>query len=376
MSKDEFEEPKREKTREETDKKCPNCGGTLDFDPIAGDMRCPFCEAHFPIPEKTEEKGKNEAKNPGAAAEQNFEDAEFYSNCDWGTQTKTVICKSCGAQSVYDELMLAAECPYCGSNQVMEEKTEKTLAPGGVCTFKLDRDGAAGKFKSWIKKKWFCPKEAKKKASPESFNGIYVPVWTFDADTTSPYTGEFGTEHTYTDSKGNTHTDVTWHRTSGVYNEFINDNLQLATDRYDVNMFKKLLPFNTEENKIYRPEYIAGFISERYSVGLKDAWERAKSAISSILRGSIENDIKNRHNTNEVRSVKFSTTFNNIKYKYLLTPVWISSYVYKGKTYRFMVNGETGKVSGKAPISGWRVFFAILICIAVLILLYLLYQNY
>ena len=33
-----------EKTKEETDKKCPQCGGTMSFDPKTGGMKCPYCD--------------------------------------------------------------------------------------------------------------------------------------------------------------------------------------------------------------------------------------------------------------------------------------------------------------------------------------------
>ena len=56
----------------------------------------------------------------------------------------------------------------------------------------------------------------------------------------------------------------------------------------------------------------------------------------------------------------FSTLYSNITYKYLLVPTWISSFKYKDKIYQFAVNGQTGKVGGKAPVSAWRVILFIL----------------
>ena len=66
----------------------------------------------------------------------------------------------------------------------------------------------------------------------------------------------------------------------------------------------------------------------------------------------------------------FSTLYSNITYKYLLVPTWISSFRYKGKIYQFAVNGQTGKVGGKAPVSAWRVFLAVLMGIGILVGLY------
>jgi hypothetical protein len=58
-----------------------------------------------------------------------------------------------------------------------------------------------------------------------------------------------------------------------------------------------------------------------------------------------------------------------------LVPVWISSFKYKEKVYQFAVNGQTGKVGGKAPVSAWRVILAILIGIGVIAGLYYLLSR-
>ena len=37
-------------------------------------------------------------------------------------------------------------------------------------------------------------------------------------------------------------------------------------------------------------------------------------------------------------------------------PVWLYKYDYRGETYRFHVNGQTGKVVGMTPVSKAKVF--------------------
>ncbi len=358
-----------EKTKEETDKKCPACGGTMEFDPSSGGLVCPYCGSKYEIEAKKDENDKT------AAQEIDFDNVEAKGNCDWGAKKKTVICKMCGAESIYDELDLSNECPYCGSNQVMQENNVDTLAPGGVCPFKVDKKSAGERFKSWIKGKLFCPREAKEKAKPEAFKGVYIPAWTFDADTDSHYTAQYGKERRVRNSKGETRTVIDWYTTSGTYKKFINDNLQIATKRYDASILRAIQPFNTEENLLYKPEYLTGFISERYSVGLDESWESAQVSIENILRSDITAQIKSQHMTSHVRNVSISTEHSNIKFKYLLLPIWISSFKYKEKIYNFMVNGQTGKVGGKTPISPLRVCIAVLIGLVILAGIAYLYSR-
>ena len=44
---------------------------------------------------------------------------------------------------------------------------------------------------------------------------------------------------------------------------------------------------------------------------------------------------------------------------YAIYPIWHYEYEYKGKLYEFMVNGQTGKVVGKPPVSIKRALFVL-----------------
>ena len=57
-------------------------------------------------------------------------------------------------------------------------------------------------------------------------------------------------------------------------------------------------------------------------------------------------------------------------YKYVVLPLWQSSFKFGGKEYHFMVNGETGKVGGKYPISALKVIIVIAIIVVIIVLIY------
>ncbi len=339
-------------TMEETDKKCPSCGGVMDFDPKTGGLSCPYCGHTEEIPV--------DGKEPESAEEKALEDADKLENCNWGAEKKTVVCKACGAESVYDALQISAVCPFCGSNQVMEAADQNTMAPGGVVPFHVTDEQASGLFKSWIKKKWFCPKLAKESAKAKHFKGVYLPYWTFDAHTSSTYKGEFGRDKVRKDHNGETRVETTWYPVKGRYEENFDDELVCGSTNHSQSMLMGLEPYRTGENKAYKPEYVAGFAAERYAVGIKEAWEMAKDSIKFKLKNDIERDIRKKNGADQVRNLTIHTLFDSLTYKYLLLPVWISSYKYKDKVYQFMVNGQTGKVSGKIPISVPKVVITIL----------------
>lgn len=354
-------------TLKETDKKCPSCGGTMDFDPKTGGLLCPYCGHSEEI------KAVEDA--PSSAEELSLDEAENVENCDWGLATKTVICKSCGAESVYDSNQISSECPYCGSNQVMEAGDEKTMAPGGVVPFTISEKDAASRFTSWIKSKFFAPKLAKESAKADKFKGIYLPYWTFDAQTDSTYKAQYGKDRQVEDKDGNKKTVVDWYKTSGKYSQFFDDELVCGTTRHDNGLLAGITPFKTADNKAYKPEYVAGFGAERYSIGVKAAWEKAKALIKSKLNGSITSKILKEQNADHVKELEVSTQFSKLTYKYLLLPVWISSFKYNDKVYSFMVNGQTGKVSGNAPVSIPKVIITILVIVAIIVLIRFLAMN-
>jgi len=226
----EQEEIRVVKTHEETDKKCPSCGGTMDYDPATEGLLCPYCGNTKEILHASTEDS--------VAREKDFLSEQEALSYDWGVDKKTVICKSCGGESIYDALQSSDVCPYCGSNQVMEEENIDTIPPGGVCPFVVTSTEAGNRFFSWIKKKLFCPSKAKKSAKPDAFKGVYIPYWTFDSDTDSFYTARYGIDRTYTDSKGNTRTVTDWYTTSGSYDRFINDQLVCASKRYNCSILR------------------------------------------------------------------------------------------------------------------------------------------
>ena len=349
-----------ERTEKETDKKCPNCGATVVFDPATGGMHCDYCGYSCELPK---------ADSENEICEMDFEAALHTESFNWGEQKKEVQCKQCGAVTVYDALETAAVCPFCGSTSVMPAATDNTIAPGAVCPFAVTKEQAGERFTRWLKRKWFAPRKAKQSASPEAFQGVYLPYWTYDAQTTSNFTGRAGYDRTVKDREGKTQTVTDWRHVAGVYQEFFDDVTVMASKRQQDSGVRACEPFDFSKLVPYSPQVLAGFVAERYSVGLQEGWESAQKTIQSRLRSSIPSYIRRHWNADRSDSVHFSTLYSNITYKYLLVPTWISSFKYKDKVYQFAVNGQTGKVGGKSPVSALRVIIFIAIIIAIIALL-------
>ena len=178
------------------------------------------------------------------------------------------------------------------------------------------------------------------------------------AQTTSQFTARAGYDRRV--KRGDSYvTETTWRPVSGVYQEFIDDETVMASKRSDNTIVKRCEPFDFSKLVPYSPQVVAGFIAERYSIGLKEGWGIAQESIKKQLRNHMDQYIRRNWRCDRVDSLRFSTLYSNITYKYLLVPVWISSFKYNDKVYQFVVNGQTGKVGGRAPVSALRVLAAI-----------------
>ena len=353
-----------ETTMDITDKKCPNCAATVEYDPNTLSMACPFCgySRKLPSPEESKE-----------VEELDFESAKLRQSLDWGTSKKSIVCKMCGAEAVYDEAMTAGNCPFCGSTSVMPvDQDENIMAPGGVVPFEIDRKRAEEMFSRWLKGKIFAPSAAKKSCKAENFTGLYLPYWTYDSETTSAYSARLGYEKKNSEGKV---VSVDWKPCRGVYEEFIDDETVYASKKTQNPHIKAVSAFDFSKLRTYSPEFIAGFAAERYTVGLDEGWDLAKQQITPKLRRNIGNQIRKKYRPDRVDSLKISTAFDKITFKYILAPIWIANFQFNNKTYSLAVNGQNGKISGNAPVSPIKVIITIAIIIAIIAIFMYLNNN-
>jgi len=351
-------------TEDVTDKKCPNCGATVVYDPETLSMSCPFCGYSRQLP-KPEDNGQD-------VEELDFSSAKNRESLDWGKAKKSLVCKNCGAETIMDSADTAQCCPYCGSTQVMPvDDDDSVVAPGGVVPFEITKEKAAQLFKSWMKGKFFAPNEAKKSCEAKNFSGVYLPYWTYDSQTTSPYEIKLGFNHK--DAKGNTYT--TYRTYHGIYERFIDDEVVYASKKTNNPYIKSASKFDFSKLRKYSPEFIAGFLAERYTVGLDEGWNIAKGQIKDTLENEISSMEKKKRKADSVSKLTFNTSYAKVTYKYILAPIWIANFKFKDKLYNIVVNGQNGQIRGEAPVSPIKVILTILVIIAVIVILAMIFNS-
>ena len=333
--------------------KCPSCGGVMVFDPQGQSLICEYCKNIINLDDSSQ--------HPTAYGFENDNELEPQV---WGERSHAVKCKNCGAETVFDAYVVADRCPFCGNSNIQEEVITTGIMPEGLIPFKISSEAAIGLYKKWLRGKWLAPSKLRKSVNSQKvqLTGMYVPCWSFDADTSSFYSAMAG-EYYYvtvhrTEMRNGKPVRVAhqerrtrWYPVSGQYFEDFRNYIVDSSVHIDDNMYSRIQPYNMQELTGYKSEYLSGFKAERYSVDLKTGWETAKGRLSDIISSGIVAQI----NADEVRDLRFKTAYNHKKYKHILLPLWFSSFKYKEKIYGYMINGQTGRVNGKSPLSPWKV---------------------
>jgi hypothetical protein len=140
----------------------------------------------------------------------------------------------------------------------------------------------------------------------------------------------------------------------------------------DQGNLEKIYPFDTKQLVPYAPQYLSGWRAEQYQIGLQEGWEIGRRKVEEQERNACIQQIPGDTH----RNLHVNTTVTDVTFKHTLLPVWIASYPYKDKVYRYMVNGQTGEVDGQKPISWIRVAIAVAIVVILIgVIAYLIGQG-
>ena len=329
---------------------CSNCGGSMKFSAAGGTMKCPYCETENEIPvDDSLEIRENDFMAILADIENESEQETV----------EALTCQSCGAEVSMEGNLASASCPYCNTDIVSDKHKLKKIKAAYLLPFAVDHRSALDNFKKWLKSRWFMPNAAKNLALHDKLQGIYSPYWTYDSMTATEYTGQRGTHYTVTesytttDSEGKTVqktrqvTKTRWNWVSGRVNRHFDDILVIGSNNLPRKYTRKLEPWDLENLVEFDHSYLSGFLSETYSIGLKEGFLTAKELMEPKIREDIRYDIGG----DEQRISSMNTDYSGIKFKHILLPLWISSFKFRDKIYNFLVNARTGEVQGERPWS-------------------------
>ncbi len=343
---------------------CPACGCPVE----AEDRFCPACGT------PTASDGAGAANSsPATTAAQTMEGAlaaEVVEMTTTPRQANFFRCQQCGSEVSVDPDQRSYLCPFCDSSYVVEfsPATSGRQAPEFVIGFGVSVEDAQARFREWLASSgWFRPGDLRQAAVIDRLRGVYLPFWTFSMRAESDWSARIGEywyrTETYTelDTKGQLVTrtrqvrETEWWDLAGRHHRFYSGYLVSGSRGLSQDEAQQIGPFNLPALRRYAPHYLAGWACEEYSVGLDEALQRCQQEFVGWEQSHVANFLPGDTYTN----LRVSTDFHQITSDLCLLPVHIVTYRYRDQLYRFLVNGQTGRVCGERPVSWRRILLAV-----------------
>ena len=320
--------------------KCPCCDGAIAFDAGLQKMKCPYCDTEFEMETLSaydaalQEQQEDTLEWETAPAQQLEEGVRAY------------VCQSCGGEVLGDDQTAATACPYCGNPVVMMEQFSGVLKPDLVIPFKLDKKAAIEKLKKHYEGKRLLPRVFKDENHLQEIQGIYVPVWLFDAGAQADVRFKGTQIRSWSDSRYN-YTQTSYFAVSRSGSLAFTRIPVDGSSKMDNTLMESLEPYDAAGAVDFQTAYLAGYLADKYD---EDAEKCIPRANERVKRSTEEAFAATASGYTSLIPEHSSVRLQQGKTRYALYPVWLLNTKWNGKTYTFAMNGQTGKFVGDLPM--------------------------
>lgn len=296
------------------------------------------------------------------------------------TGTIDIECESCGATLRLEESLRTAECTYCASPMVVERPASAERPdPAFVLGFLIDRERAVTAVNRWISSRGPFVRSDFKQSTIDKTRGVYLPAYLYGAVADTWYQVEIGENYTETetdtDSKGRRRsrrvTRTEYCELEGRQARYILDALVTASRGIPNEELAEIEPFDLRALRRYTPAILSGWLAEEPSLDpntcRRMAQDESIERVGHELPGFMPGD--SHH------SLRYSTRLEDEIIDLVLLPVWVFStrHAQNKPPVRILMNGQTGKVHGKVPLSRRKIIATSIFALGLLaILLWLL----
>ncbi|NGZ77211.1 hypothetical protein [Saccharibacillus alkalitolerans] len=257
------------------------------------------------------------------------------------------------------------------------ERAQDTSDPSGwpdaLIPFVLSPVQAEEHFLLWRRKRRFVSRFFRHGALPVSIEPLYLPFWSFGADTNSFYTARRGLdrrfENTYTrtDSNGNsetyteTSTTTDYTPVSGEHGQTFEHLNVSASDVYDTRLLEKISDFDHAALEPWLPERTRGYRLTGSALSFPQGWAIGRKKIDQALAKKVTRRIGG----DSVADLKLTIEFRRLRFRRVLLPFYRIDYEYRGRRMFSLLNGQTGTAAGDVPRSSMKIVLTIVAILAV-----------
>nr|WP_148313757.1 hypothetical protein [Sorangium cellulosum] len=286
-------------------------------------------------------------------------------------------CETCGASLRVEADQRTAACPYCASPSVVERPPSNDRpSPHFVLGFAMARESAQGAVAAWLGKRSLFVQSSVKRGTIDAIRGVYTPAYLYSAMAQTRYAAQIGENYqetetyTTTDDKGNTVTRTrvvtrTEHRhLEGQRATYVMDVLVVASRAVQNAELEALEPFDLRTMRRYTPAVLSGWVAEEptltqaecYALARREALEKIGRDLQGFMPGDSHHGL-----THETR-------LDQETLELIYVPLWVLAIRHDPRKppFRVLINGQTGAIHGKAPLSWVKIALAVLLAILLL----------
>ncbi len=324
--------------------KCPCCGAGIAFDSAKQRFKCDFCLSEF-----TKEQLEAQTPEETPAEESRADDAENGEFCE---QMLSYSCANCGAEVFADKDTVADFCYYCHNPIVCDGRLTGQLRPHKIIPFAFDKKQAEERFLTFAKKKKFVPKDFFSQSHAEQIRGVYFPFWLTDADVSARVSAR-GDKVRIWRTGDKQYTETSHYALFRAGDIHFEDVTTAAYSAENKQMLEGILPFPSDALRDFSMTYLSGFLAKKRNIEREKVADEVKARINGYSETLLMNTI-NGYTAVVPSGVQVQA--NKLTWDYALMPVWILTYVQKGKqgkkdkVYTYALNGHTGKIYGELPL--------------------------
>jgi hypothetical protein len=260
-------------------------------------------------------------------------------------EIQAIRCQSCGG-TVAARVGALPACLFCGNADLVPfEPPESIEAPVGFIPFQVSSSAARETFKVFAKSSIWYPNDLRQ--AKLELKQLQLPAWAWSGDLETHWTGLVS---------ANTRSGK--RPVAGAEKVHFDQILVPSSASLKIAELRDLGRYDEAAMAEFDPN------------NAEDPYEISELTRSAAMqKAQAEMEIRHRAVLQSQKSIsvlKTSCVSHNLDGKPVLVPVYIGAYTYGRGLYRILVNGQTGKLIGDAPISYWKVAGAILLGLLVI----------
>lgn len=259
-----------------------------------------------------------------------------------GPAVDVTECENCGGIVVYDADAQGLRCVFCGDVSLNAIDLEDAIAPSHAVLFEVSADDAQGLFRAWTRSSLWAPRALRHRSA--ELERVWVPAWRVRAEVHATWTGLVDAR-TKSRKKPKSGVDIkareTWIPASASLSE-----AELAA----LAPFRDSGVVDWDPAKVDAPFEVGG-------ASAQTAVQQARQRFREAVRGDLIR-------SERLRDCRVSVLLDDVQSRPLMLPIYVGCVRFRDQPWRFVINGQTGRVTGRTPIDRSKVAVAIAALVA------------